>query len=71
MQAYTENIKNYIGNATNEAQPAVNAYAAQNNYTLFSMDISAVCLKGMTFKGVARETGDTLRSVQFDFPPPD
>eukprot|EP00975_Prorocentrum_lima_P012095 2568097-Prorocentrum_lima.AAC.1 len=31
------------------------------------MDISAAFLKGMTFKEIASETGDTLRSVQFDF----
>eukprot|EP00975_Prorocentrum_lima_P062469 12885824-Prorocentrum_lima.AAC.1 len=35
------------------------------------MDISAALLKGMTFKEIAREAGDTLRSVQFDFPPVD
>eukprot|EP00975_Prorocentrum_lima_P037322 7853508-Prorocentrum_lima.AAC.1 len=35
------------------------------------MDISAVFLKGMTFKGIAKEIGDTLRSVQLDFPPGD
>eukprot|EP00975_Prorocentrum_lima_P048173 10076474-Prorocentrum_lima.AAC.1 len=27
--------------------------------------------KGMTFKEIAKEIGDTLRSVQFDFPPGD
>eukprot|EP00975_Prorocentrum_lima_P013266 2817554-Prorocentrum_lima.AAC.1 len=35
------------------------------------MDISAALLKGTTLKEVASETGDTLRSVQFDFPPAD
>eukprot|EP00975_Prorocentrum_lima_P062660 12886797-Prorocentrum_lima.AAC.1 len=35
------------------------------------MDISAAFLKGMTFKEIAKGTGDTLRSVQFDFPPGD
>eukprot|EP00975_Prorocentrum_lima_P014691 3114463-Prorocentrum_lima.AAC.1 len=33
------------------------------------MDISAAFLEGMTFKEIAKETGDTLRSVQFGFPP--
>eukprot|EP00975_Prorocentrum_lima_P058068 12180059-Prorocentrum_lima.AAC.1 len=33
------------------------------------MYISAAFLKGMTFKEIASETGDTMRSVQFDFPP--
>eukprot|EP00975_Prorocentrum_lima_P051040 10692827-Prorocentrum_lima.AAC.1 len=62
MQAYTENIKTYSGTATKWAQRAVNAYAAQNNYSLFSMDISAALLKGITFKEIASETGDNLRS---------
>eukprot|EP00975_Prorocentrum_lima_P032529 6832517-Prorocentrum_lima.AAC.1 len=35
------------------------------------MDISAAFLKGMTFKEIAKEAGDTLRSVQFDIPPGD
>eukprot|EP00975_Prorocentrum_lima_P044854 9393549-Prorocentrum_lima.AAC.1 len=35
------------------------------------MDISAAFLKGMTFQEIARETGDNLRSVQFDFPAAD
>eukprot|EP00975_Prorocentrum_lima_P026225 5511443-Prorocentrum_lima.AAC.1 len=63
MQAYTDNIKTFSGTATKWAQKAVNAYAAQNNYTVFSMDISAAFLNGMTFKEIAKETGDTLRSV--------
>eukprot|EP00975_Prorocentrum_lima_P044706 9363769-Prorocentrum_lima.AAC.1 len=35
------------------------------------MDISAAFLKGITFKEIASETGDSLRSVQFDLPPAD
>eukprot|EP00975_Prorocentrum_lima_P032089 6737882-Prorocentrum_lima.AAC.1 len=35
------------------------------------MDISAALFKGMTFQDIASETGDNLRSVQFDFPPAD
>eukprot|EP00975_Prorocentrum_lima_P006894 1482662-Prorocentrum_lima.AAC.1 len=31
------------------------------------MDISAAFLKGMTIKEIAKETGDTLRSVQSTF----
>eukprot|EP00975_Prorocentrum_lima_P043677 9163458-Prorocentrum_lima.AAC.1 len=71
MQAYTENIKTYSGAAAKWAQHAVNAYAAQKNYTLFSMDISAAFLKGMTFQEIASETGENLRSVKFNFPPAD
>eukprot|EP00975_Prorocentrum_lima_P045193 9466014-Prorocentrum_lima.AAC.1 len=62
MQAYTENIKTFSGTATKWAQRVVNAYAAQTGYTLFSVDISAAFLKDMTFKEIAKETGDTLRS---------
>eukprot|EP00975_Prorocentrum_lima_P052898 11087964-Prorocentrum_lima.AAC.1 len=62
MQAYAEHIKTFSGTATTWAQRAVNAYAAQTGYTLFSMDSSAAFLKGMTFKKIAKETGDTLRS---------
>eukprot|EP00975_Prorocentrum_lima_P044714 9365702-Prorocentrum_lima.AAC.1 len=69
MQAYIEHIKTYSGTATKWARRAVIAFAAQNNYTLFSMDIPAAFLKGMTLKEIAKETGDTFRSVQFDFPP--
>eukprot|EP00975_Prorocentrum_lima_P044537 9333225-Prorocentrum_lima.AAC.1 len=71
MQAYTENIKTYSGTATKWAQRAVNACAAQMNHTLLSMDISAAFLKGMTFREIASEAGDNLRSVQFDFPAAD
>eukprot|EP00975_Prorocentrum_lima_P026957 5669632-Prorocentrum_lima.AAC.1 len=35
------------------------------------MDISAAFLKGMTFKEIAKEIGDTVRSIQFDLPPGD
>eukprot|EP00975_Prorocentrum_lima_P009206 1960832-Prorocentrum_lima.AAC.1 len=36
------------------------------------MDISAACLKGMTFEEFeSKETGTHLRSVQFDFPAAD
>ena len=52
MQAFTENVKTYSGTATKWAQRAVNAHAAQMGYTLFSMDISAAFLKGMTFKEI-------------------
>eukprot|EP00975_Prorocentrum_lima_P047133 9855468-Prorocentrum_lima.AAC.1 len=62
MQAYIENIKTYSGTATKWAQRAVNAFAAQNNYVLFSMDISAAFLKGMTFEEIAPDTGGKLGS---------
>ena len=71
MQAYTDQVKTYSGTATKWAQRAINAHAAQTGYTLFSMDISAAFLKGLTFEEIAKETGDPLRKVQFDFPQKD
>ena len=67
-QAFEENIKTYSGTASKWSQRAVNAHAAQMQYTLFSMDISAAFLKGMTYKKIAEVTGEPLRTVQFDFP---
>ena len=70
-QAFEDNIKTYSGTASKWSQRAVNAHAAQMQYTLFSMDISAAFLKGMTYREIAKVTGDPLRSVQFDFPAKD
>ena len=39
--------------------------------TIFSIDISAAFLKGMTYEKIAKITGAPLRSVQFDVPPRD
>ena len=50
MQAFAEHIKTYSGTATKWAQRAINGHAAQMEYTLFSMDISAAFLKGRPFK---------------------
>ena len=44
---------------------------ATTRRTLFSMDISAAFLKGLTFKEISNITGETLRNVQFDFPAAD
>ena len=49
----------------------MNALASQMQYALFSMDISAAFLKGMTYAEIARVTGEPLRTVQFDFPATD
>ena len=68
MQAFSENVATFSGTASKWAQRAANAYAAQTGHELFSMDISAAFLKGMTFAEIAKLTGYPLRSVQFDFP---
>ena len=71
IQAFAENIKTYSGTAANWAQRAINSHAVQRGYVLFSMDISAAFLKGMTFAEIAELTGEPLREVQFDFPAAD
>ncbi len=71
MQAFSDKINTYSGTATKWSQRMINAHAAQNDYVLFSMDISAAFLKGLTFKEIQQLTGEPLRSVQFDFPAQD
>ena len=68
LQAYNENIDTYSGTSTKASQRMVNGFAAQHQYTLFSMDISAAFLKGLTFEEISRLTGKPLRSVQFVVP---
>ena len=68
LQAYQENIATFSGTATKAGQRAVCGFAAQHEYTLFSLDISAAFLKGLTFKEIAKLTGEPLRSVQFQMP---
>ena len=71
MHAFREEIQTYSGTATKWSQRAVNTHTAQEQHVLFSLDISAAFLKGLTFEEIAKETGTTLRSVQFDFPKAD
>ena len=54
--------------ATKSGQSMINGFAAQQGYTLFSMDISAAFLKGLTFQQISELTGQPLRSVQFKVP---
>ena len=68
LQAFSDNVTTYSGTATKWAQRMVNQHAAQFQHELFSMDISAAFLKGMTYDKIAQITGEPLRSVQFDFP---
>ena len=67
-QAYEENIATFAGTASKMAQRMVCAFAAQQDYVLFSMDISAAFLKGLTFTEISKITGEPLRSVQFSLP---
>ena len=68
LQAYQENIETFSGTATKSAQRIVNGVTAQHGFVLFSMDISAAFLKGLTFKEIAELTGKPLRRVQFQMP---
>ena len=61
----------YSGTASRWAQRMVNQHAAQCEHEIFSMDISAAFLKGMTYAKISQLTGDPLRSAQFDFPAQD
>jgi len=68
LQAYQENVETFSGTATKSAQRMVCNVTAQHGFTLFSMDISAAFLKGLTFKEIAELTGKPLRAVQFHVP---
>ena len=71
MQAFRDTVATHSGTASKWGHIFVNQHAAQAGNKLFSMDISAAFLKGMTFQQIAEITGEKLRSVQFDFPPAD
>ena len=43
--------------------------AVQNDWTLFSADVSQAFLQGMSFDEVANLKGEVKRSVQFEVPP--
>ena len=68
MQAFAENVTTYSGTASTWAHRLVKQHAAQFQHELFSMDISAAFLKGMTYQKISEMTGEPLRSVQFDIP---
>ena len=68
LQAFKEDVTTYSGTASKWAQRLINQHAAQFEHEIFSMDISAAFLKGMTYDRISQLTGEPLRSVQFDFP---
>ena len=71
IQAFSEGHQTYSGTASKWGQREINIMAANTGHRLFSMDISAAFLKGMTFKEISQLTGEPLRSVQFEVPPRD
>ena len=63
MQAYDNGATTYSGTASKWAPRLINQHAAQFDYELSSMDISAAFLKGMTYEKIAQPTGEPMRSV--------
>ena len=57
MQAYDEKIQTYSGTASRWAKRLVNQHAVQYECELFSMDISAAFLKGITYEKISQLTG--------------
>ena len=63
-------LKTYSGTASKQGQRSINFLAAnRKDFVLFSCDVGAAFLKGLTFKKVRQLTGEPLRSVQLDSPP--
>lgn len=66
LQAKSESVHRYAATAKRTSQRAICGIAAQQRTVLFSFDISAAFLKGMTFDQIAKQTGEVLRSVQVE-----
>ena len=71
LQIDEDKVATYSGTANRVSQRIINCQAAQTKTVLFSFDIGAAFLRGVTFQEMAKRTGTPLRSVQFDFPPKD
>jgi len=65
LQAFENDVATFSGTASKASQRLVNGFAAQHEYVLFSMDISAAFLKGLTFDEISKLSGQPKRSVQF------
>ena len=60
-------FETFAGTASRWGQRLVNSAVANNeDWVLFSFDVSQVFAKGMTFEELSRLTGQTLRVVEFD-----
>ena len=55
--------------ATRWGQRGVCMAAVQNDWEIYSADVSQAFLRGMTFDEVAKVKGEPKRDVQFDVPP--
>ena len=66
------NLETFAGTATRWSQRVVNsATANEEDFELFSFDVSKAFAKGMTFEELSRITGEPLRQVQFELTPED
>ena len=66
------NLETFAGTATRWSQRVVNsATANEEDFVLFSFDVSKAFAKGMTFEELSRITGEKLRVVQFEVTPED
>jgi hypothetical protein len=66
------NLETFAGTATRWSQRIVNSAAAtEEDFELFSFDVSKAFAKGMTFEELARLSGEPLRHVQFELAPED
>ena len=65
-------METFAGTASRSGQRIVNSVVVQeNDFVLFSFDVSQAFAKGMTFEELARLTGTQLREVEFDLSPAD
>ena len=62
-----QSMETFAGTATRWAQRIVNSVAAnEDDFVLFSLDVSKAFAKGMTFQELSELTGEPLRAVQFE-----
>ena len=62
-----EDLNTYAGTASRWGQRIVNAVTAQEEeWVLFSFDVSLAFAKGLSFEELAELTGEPLRVVQFE-----
>ena len=61
-------VKTFAATASRWSQRMICSICAQNNWTIWSMDVSQAFLRGKSFKELAKQTGQKERSLQFELP---
>ena len=65
----SQDLDTYVGTTTRSGQRLVNAVAAENeDFILFSFDVSQAFAKGLNFQELSKLTGTERRAVEFDVP---